>query len=128
MIENLTPPGPRSSFGSFSFDKEGRRSNRGKSSSPRHFPVPPVSRSVHLTSLRYFSMPLPHQDIRRCEPGFLPRVARCRHRGELMSKLAQVFTSLRSQAAPGCTSPQSPSPPAPLLYLVTHSAAPDDAA
>jgi len=43
-------------------------------------------------------------------------------------KIAQVFASLRAQAAPGSTPPRSPTPPAPLTLRPQHSTAPDDAA
>ena len=51
-----------------------------------------------------------------------------KEKGGMVSRLAQVFASLRSRAASGGTPPRPPSPPAPLGTSLLHTAAPDDAA
>ena len=48
--------------------------------------------------------------------------------GGMVSRIAQVFASLRAQAASGGTPPRPPSPPASLGTSLLHTAAPDDAA
>ena len=49
-------------------------------------------------------------------------------KGGMVSRMAQVFASLRAQAASGGTPPRPPSPPAPCGTSLLHTAAPDDAA
>ena len=49
-------------------------------------------------------------------------------RGGMVGRIAQVFASLRAQAASGGTPPTPPSSPAPPARSLTHAAAPDDAA
>ena len=95
-------------------------------------------------------MALTHQDPHRIRLGNPSQPARSRHQGQfhlaeivpirsaptsqgneksgMVSRIAQVFASLRAQAAPGGTPPRPPSPPAPFGSSVLHTAAPDDAA
>jgi len=95
-------------------------------------------------------MALTHQNPHRIRLGNPSPPARIRHQGQfhlaeivpirsaptsqgneksgMVSRIAQVFASLRAQAAPGGTPPRPPSPPAPVLRALPHTAAPDDAA
>ena len=95
-------------------------------------------------------MALTHQDPHRIRLGNPSPRARSRHQGQfhlaeivpirsaptsqgtekggMVSRMAQVFASLRAQAASGGTPPRPPSPPAPFGTSLLHTAAPDDAA